>query len=205
MKIKICGITNREDARDAIALGVDALGFIFYKDSPRFVSSDLVEEISVFVPPFIQMVGVFVNHSKQEIDELVHKCRLDIIQLHGDEATTFCLGMKRRVIKAFSISDLEDIQDIAHYQGIVSGMLLDTKVDGKVGGTGQSFDWGIALQVKEYDTPVILSGGINEGNIKKAIQLVIPYGVDICSGVDSEPGKKDYNKMKAIIEEVKRV
>ena len=179
MKIKICGITNREDARDAIALGVDALGFIFYKDSPRFVSSDLVEEISVFVPPFIQMVGVFVNHSKQEIDELVHKCRLDIIQLHGDEATTFCLGMKRRVIKAFSISDLEDIQDIAHYQGIVSGMLLDTKV--------------------------ILSGGINEGNIKKAIQLVNPYGVDICSGVESEPGKKDYNKMKAIIEEVKRV
>ena len=175
MKIKICGITNGDDAKDAIALGVDALGFIFYKDSPRYVSPDVVEEIALFVPPFVQMVGVFVNHSKEEIDTLVEQCRLDVIQLHGDETPKFCLEMKRRVIKAFSISEIEDIQRISQYQGIVSGMLLDTKVDGKIGGTGVSFDWGIALKAKEYDTPVILSGGVNESNIKKAIQLVNPY------------------------------
>ncbi|RAP39047.1 phosphoribosylanthranilate isomerase [Candidatus Marinamargulisbacteria bacterium SCGC AAA071-K20] len=200
MKTKICGITNREDAKDAIALGVDALGFIFYKDSPRFVSADVVEEIALFVPPFVQMVGVFVDHSKEEIDALVDQCRLDLIQLHGSETPNFCLDMKRRVIKAVSISEIDDIDGISQYQGIVSGMLLDTKVDGKVGGTGQSFDWGIALKAKEFDTSVILSGGINEGNIKKAIQLVNPYGIDVCSGVEQVPGKKDYNKMKAIIE-----
>lgn len=204
MKVKICGITNRDDARDAIALGVDALGFIFYKQSPRYVSPDIVEEISLFVPPFVQMVGVFVDHSKEEIESIVKQCRLDVVQLHGNESVSFCIDLNMRIIKAFSVSDIEDIKAISQYQGIVSGMLLDTKVPGKIGGTGQTFDWGIALKAKEFETPIILSGGINENNLQKAIQLVNPYAIDVCSGVEREPGRKDYNKMQSILEITKR-
>lgn len=199
MKIKICGITNRDDAMDAVNLGVDAIGFIFYEQSPRYISPDIVEEISLFLPPFVLLVGVFVNHDKPYIDAVVHRCRLDLIQLHGDESPEFCRTMRRRVIKAFKISDHNDVDQIAPYQSSVSAVLLDTKVSGMEGGTGKVFDWGLALKAKEFDIPLILAGGINSHNINKAVKLVNPYAVDLSSSVEDIPGKKDYNKMQDIV------
>jgi len=199
MKIKICGITNRDDAMDAVNLGVDAIGFIFYEQSPRYISPDIVEEISLFLPPFVLLVGVFVNHDKPYIDAVVHRCRLDLIQLHGDETPEFCRTMRRRVIKAFKISDFNDVDQIAAYQSSVSAVLLDTKVSGMEGGTGKVFDWGLAIKAKEFDIPLILAGGINSNNINKAVKLVNPYAVDLSSSVEDIPGKKDYNKMQDIV------
>ncbi len=200
MIIKICGITNADDAFHAASLGANALGFIFSKNSPRYVSPQTVEEITPFLPPFIQLVGVFVDAEKAEIEETMQRCRLDVVQLHGQETPEFCLRMNRRVIKAFRVAEPEDVEALAQYQGMISAALLDTKVKNMEGGSGKIFDWGLALKAKEYDIPIILAGGINSGNIKKAIQLVNPYAIDLSSGVESSPGRKDYNKMRDIIQ-----
>ena len=200
MKVKICGITNRDDALNAANLGADALGFIFYPQSPRYVTPEVVEDINLFLPPFISTVGVFVNQDIEEIKEISKRCRLDVIQLHGEESPSDCLALKQRVIKAFRVSGPEDIQAIPEYQGCVSSILLDTKVAHIRGGTGQSFDWGLAIAAKEYDVPLILSGGINESNIKKAMALVKPYGIDVSSGVEKEPGIKDYEKVRRLLQ-----
>jgi len=205
MKIKICGLTNRDDAIDAVNLGSDAIGFIFYEDSPRYITPDIVEEISLFLPPFVLLVGVFVNHDKAFIDAVVHRCKLDLIQLHGNESPAFCRSMRRRVIKAFKIEDINDVDAIAPYQSSVSAVLLDTKVSGREGGTGKIFDWGLALKAKEFDIPLILAGGVNVSNLNKAAKLVNPYAVDLSSSVESAPGKKDYNKMKELIDAAKRL
>ncbi len=199
MKIKICGITNHDDALNAVSLGADAIGFIFSQKSPRYISPEQAEAISMFLPPFISVVGVFVNTGKDEIDETVRRCKLDIVQLHGQESPEFCQSIQRRVIKAFPIAVPEDLELISPYQGIVSSILLDTKVQNMEGGTGKIFDWGLALKAKSHEIPLILAGGINAQNIKKAHQLVSPYAVDLSSSVEIEPGKKDYNKMKEII------
>jgi phosphoribosylanthranilate isomerase len=199
MKVKICGITSLEDAQNAISLGVHALGFIFYSKSPRYITPEKVEEIVMFLPPFVQLVGVFVNEEKEYIEEVARRCRLDIIQLHGSESPSFCLDFSHRIIKAFQISQIEDVNQISPYQGTVSAVLLDTKMPGKFGGTGKTFDWGLALKAKEFHLPVILAGGITLSNIKKAIKLVDPYAVDISTSVEKEPGIKDYNKMKEFL------
>lgn len=205
MKIKICGITNKDDAINAVSLGADALGFIFYKQSPRYIAPSIVEEITHYLPPYVSIVGVFVNEEKTQIQRITNQCKLDIIQLHGNESPADCINLNKRTTKAFSIKDQDDLNPIANYQGMISGMLLDTKAEDIKGGTGQTFDWGLAIRAKEYDIPLILAGGIKSENIKKAIQLVNPYGIDVSSGVESEPGKKDYNKMKELISEAKNV
>ena len=200
MKTKICGITNRDDALNAIALNVDAVGFIFYEHSPRYISGDRVEEFILDIPPFINTVGVFVNESAETIRKVAKQCRLSSIQLHGSEPPEFCTQFDLPVIKAIPVRDESDIEAIPQYKGCVSGILLDTKVENVHGGTGKTFDWGLAIAAKEYDTPLILSGGINSQNVSKAIKMVNPYGVDICSGVEKEPGIKDYNKMQHLLE-----
>lgn len=204
LKIKICGITNNEDAQHAANLGADAIGFIFVKDSPRSISLDQAEEISLFLPPFVTVVGVFANADAKFIETAVQRCKLDIIQLHGNEPPNFCLQLPRRVIKTIHINSLEDIQQIPNYQGFASAILLDTKTPNKLGGTGQTFDWGLAIKAKEYELPIILAGGLNTENIKKAIKLVNPYGIDMASGVESQVGKKDYNKLKEAIQIAKK-
>ena len=205
MKIKFCGITNREDALNAIALNVDALGFIFYEHSPRYISIEKVEEFMFEIPPFIHTVGVFVNETYEKIIETSNRCKLSTIQLHGNENPDFCTKFTLPTVKAIQVKNEEDIQKIPQYKGCANGIILDTKVENVHGGTGKTFDWGLALAAKEYDTPLILSGGINEQNITKAIKMVGPYGLDICSGIEKEPGLKDYNKMKKIIESIKKV
>lgn len=199
MKVKICGITNQEDANNAIVLGANAIGFIFTPKSPRQVKAAEVEKFVKSLPPFVQIVGVFLDQSLEEIKEISERCCLDVVQLHGQESPAFCREVGGRVIKAFKVGDIEDIQQIPHYKHSVSAVLLDSKVKNEHGGTGQSFDWGIALAARELDIPLILAGGINAKNIKKAIQLVSPYGLDLSSGVEQEVGKKDYNKMAQLL------
>ncbi len=202
MKVKFCGLTNKEDALNAVALNAHALGFIFYKDSPRYIPPEKVLEIMLDIPPFIHSVGVFVNASFDMINEITTMCKLSLIQLHGDETPEFCSKFSLPVIKAISVKDEADISRISLYKGIVSGILLDTKVENIYGGSGKSFDWGLAISAKEYDVPLILSGGINQQNIEKAIKMVSPYGIDISSGIEKEPGIKDYNKMKALLQSI---
>ena len=204
MKIKICGITNREDALNAIALEVDAIGFIFYKNSPRYISPEKIEEFMLDIPPFINTVGVFVDTDYHEINEICDRCKLTSIQLHGSESPEFCTQFKYPIVKAIRVSESKDLTDIPKYKGTVNGILLDTKVENVHGGTGRTFDWGLAIEAKEYETPLILSGGINATNISKALKLVNPYGIDLCSGVEREPGIKDYNKMQELLDIVNK-
>ncbi|MEK9727511.1 MAG: phosphoribosylanthranilate isomerase [Candidatus Margulisiibacteriota bacterium] len=203
MKIKFCGITNQNDAKNAVALNVDAIGLIFYKHSPRYISPEKVEEFIFDIPAFIHTVGVFVDEDYDTIIEIANRCKLSTIQLHGNEPPSFCTQFHLPTIKAIQVKTEDDIQKIPQYKGCVNGILLDTKVENIHGGTGKTFDWGLALAAKEYDAPLILSGGINEENIGKAVKMVNPYGIDICSGIEKEPGLKDYNKMKKIIEGIK--
>ncbi len=203
IKIKICGITNTEDALNAVSLGVDAIGFIFAKTSKRYISPEEAEAIAMFMPPFVSVVGVFVDSTKEDIDHITTRCRLDVIQLHGLETPQFCQSMSRRVIKAFHMAEPEDVDLITSYQGVISGALLDTKVQNMSGGSGKVFDWGLALKATNYDIPLILAGGISVQNIKKAKELVNPYAVDLSSSVEEYPGKKDYNKMKALVDAVR--
>ncbi|MBH38243.1 phosphoribosylanthranilate isomerase [bacterium] len=199
MRFKFCGITNAEDALNAINLGVDAIGFIFYEDSPRAVTVEQVQEIIYYLPPFITLVGVFVNADIEDVNSKIKQCKLDAVQLHGDELPEYCMKINARVIKAIHVGDMSDIERIGSYQGLVSGILLDTKSDSGYGGTGLSFDWGLALSAKDYDLPIILSGGVNVDNLSKAVQLVNPFAIDVSSGIEAFPGKKDYNKMKDFI------
>ncbi len=205
MKIKFCGMTNRTDALNAIALNVDAIGFIFYEHSPRYISLEKVEEFIIELPPFIHTYGVFVNAEYDYIQEISERCKLSGIQLHGNESPEFCTKFSLPTIKAIPVKSQEDIEVIPQYKGCVNGILLDTKVENVHGGTGKTFDWGLAIKAKEYDTPLILSGGINIQNVAKAIQMVGPYGIDICSGVEKEPGIKDYNKMQELIKEIETI
>jgi phosphoribosylanthranilate isomerase len=203
MKIKICGLTNKNDALNAIALNVDALGFIFYEHSPRYISPETVETFMLDLPPFINAIGVFVNATSDYITSVVQRCKLNAIQLHGSEPPEFCTQFSLPTIKAIPVREHSDITAIPKYKGCVNGILLDTKAENVHGGTGKTFDWGLALEAKEYDTPLILSGGINAKNIEKALKMVGPYGIDICSGVEKEPGIKDYNKMQELIGAIK--
>lgn len=205
MKIKICGITNRDDAENAIFFGVHALGFIFYPKSKRFVTAEQVQEMTYFLPPFISTVGVFVNEDPGTVNDIVRSCKLDFVQLHGEETSDYCRKMNAKVIKALRVAELSDIEIIPEYQGSVTSILLDTKSDDLYGGTGKVFDWGLALSAKDFDVPIILAGGLSSDNINKAVQLVNPYAVDINSGVESKPGIKDYNKIQEILDIIKAI
>ena len=199
MKVKICGITNSTDAHNAISLGVDALGVILFPDSPRYVEPDSAVDLFSDFSAFVNRVGVFVNQPIELVNDMAKRCKLDYVQLHGDESVEFCQQCHVKVIKAFRVSKLDDINDISRYQGFVNAVLLDTKINGEYGGTGQSFDWSIAIAARDYDIPLILSGGINITNVKKAVELVNPYAIDLSSGVEELPGKKDYQKMEELM------
>lgn len=198
--IKICGITNREDALFAANLGVDALGFIF-APSPRQVTTKQAREIIDSLPPFINKVGVFLNHSREVVAQMALYCGLDTIQLHGEESPEDCQHFGTKVIKAFRVKDQDSFRDLPLYQ--VSAFLLDTYLPGQPGGTGKTFDWELAKAAKKYG-PIILAGGLNPENIREAIRKVKPYGVDISSGVEERPGKKDWQKLAKLVEEIRR-
>lgn len=201
IKVKICGITNVEDALAAVDYGADALGFIFFSKSPRYVSPEKAKEIISLLPPFITTIGVFVNESPENIKKTLEFSGLDVLQLHGEEPPEAC-KIWRRVIKAFRVRDFTDLKPFEKYK--TSAFLLDTYSPESFGGTGQTFNWDIAVEAKRYGK-IILSGGLTQDNIEKAIKWVNPYAVDVCSGIETEKGKKDLKKMRAFIEKTHKI
>ena len=201
VKVKICGMTGVEDALAAVRLGADALGFIFYPKSPRAISPEKAGEIISLLPPFVTTVGVFVNEQVEAIQDIVNASGIGVVQLHGDEPPEVCQHFKR-VIKVFRV-DKDSLLKMSEYK--VSAFLLDTYTPHAFGGTGHTFDWNMACEVKHYGS-VILAGGLSPDNVEAAIKKVKPYGVDVVSGVEGvEKGKKDIQKMKEFIEKVKGV
>jgi phosphoribosylanthranilate isomerase len=196
VRIKICGITNLEDALLAAALGADALGFIFYAKSPRHVAPEAAREIIAQLPPFVASVGVFVDEDAAVVQELAANVGLDWVQLHGQESPEYCRNLGRRVIKAFRIQDEDSLRRLADYQGAAQALLLDTYKKGQVGGTGEIFDWHLAREAKKYGH-IILAGGLNPDNVAQAIEVAEPDAVDAASGTEAAPGKKDPAKLRA--------
>jgi len=201
IKIKICGITNPEDATLAVDFGADALGFIFYPPSRRAVTAEKAREIIAKLPPFVIKIGVFVDEKPEKIQEIVNGCRLDGIQLHGAETPDFCRLFRRRVIKSFKPENESSVKEISDYK--VDAFLLDSYHPELLGGTGATFDWELAVAAKMFGPPVILSGGLTPENVGEAIRLVRPYAIDAASGVEAFQGKKDPEKLKNFIEQAR--
>lgn len=203
VRVKICGITNLDDALTAVDLGADALGFVFFQDSPRHVSYDDAASIIRKLPPFVTTVGVFVNERPEQIEKIVSLTGIDIIQLHGDEPPSLCT-LSRRIIKAIRVKSLESLDPLIDYQGKVSSFLLDAYTPDVLGGTGRIFNWEIASHAKRFGR-IILAGGLTPNNVAEAVRQVIPYGVDVSSGIELRKGKKDHSKMKIFIERAKGI
>lgn len=202
VKIKICGITNLDDALRAAELGADALGFNFFSGSPRFVEPERAAEIIYQLPPFVSAVGIFVNEADGRVREIQKLTGISVLQFHGDETPEFCERFENRVIKAFQVKGENSLHSILHYN--VSAVLLDAYSKGLKGGTGRTFDWGLAKHAAALKR-VILAGGLTPDNVAEAVKLVQPYGVDVAGGVEKEKGIKDHAKMKKFISEVRRV
>ena len=206
-KIKICGITKEEDASLAMSLGADYLGFNFYKESARKVSPKMVDEIMGKLPPFVMPVGVFVDEDPKEISKVIKRSGIKMLQLHGNEPPEACKALKDSfglpVIKGFRVADETIIETIKPYLDVIDYVLLDTFVEGEPGGTGKTFNWDIAVKVKELGKPVFLAGGLTPENVEDAVEKVNPFAVDTASGVERLPRRKDYDKMKAFIRAAK--
>ncbi len=202
VRVKICGITNSGDALLAAELGAHALGFIFYKKSPRSVTPDKARRIIGQLPPFVATVGVFVDEDAAAVREIASLAGVDWVQLHGRESPDYCRSLWRRVIKGFRVKGEEIYAQLTEYQGAAQAFLLDAYKPGTPGGTGETFNWEIARQVKKCG-PIILAGGLNPDNVAEAIRIARPAAVDAASGVEAAPGKKDREKMRAFIEAVK--
>lgn len=200
-RIKICGITQLEDAVLATELGADALGFNFFHKSPRFISADKAREILIRLPPFISRVGIFANATVQEIQQILKSVPLDVLQFHGDEQEKDCLVFDKPYIKAIRMQPGIDITQICRDFPNASALLLDSYREGQLGGTGDTFSWKLIPDVCKK--PIILAGGLNADNVEAALQQVHPYAVDVTSSVEKESGKKDPLKLRAFIHKVR--
>ena len=202
VKVKICGITNYEDAQAAIDMGADLLGFNFYPKSPRYIAPEEAMKIINRLPGFMDVAGVFVNAPLERIRETMSMCQLDWVQLHGDENPEFCESFRSlnvKTMKALRVKEQDDIRKAEDY--FTDAILLDAFDPQKYGGTGLTFDWNIVGHIGKR---VFLAGGINPENAVKAIELGV-YGIDICSGVEAEPGKKDHRKMKKLFDNIRHL
>ena len=201
LKIKICGITNLDDALLAADLGANALGFIF-ATSPRNIDKNTVGQIARKLQPFISRVGVFVNESVKVVNETVLECGLDAVQLHGEETPEYCARILSRVIKSFRLG--KDIlnssqlnEELAKYEPFVSAFLFDTYSPQQFGGTGQTFNWDNLKEIQS-SKPIIVSGGLTPDNVQDLLKVFKPYAIDISSGVEASPGHKDPEKLKQL-------
>ncbi|MGC2691951.1 MAG: phosphoribosylanthranilate isomerase [Desulfobaccales bacterium] len=201
VRIKICGITNPEDARLASELGADALGFIFHPASPRRVAPGAAREIIRQLPPLVLSVGVFVDEEAAVVRELAARLGLDWVQRHGRESPEYCLSLGRRVLKGFRIENESSLGALAAYRDAVQAFLLDTYKSGQAGGTGETFDWRLARRAQEFG-PIVLAGGLTPANVAQAIEVARPQAVDVASGVEAAPGKKDPEKLRDFFDEV---
>ena len=202
VRVKMCGTTRLEDALAAVRCGIDALGFIFYPKSPRFITPENAKPIIETLPPFIDRVGVFVNASHQEVIRTAG-CGLSYLQLHGDEPADYCRALREMlpvcgIIKAFRVGDASKPEDFAPYNDCVDAFLLDTYAKGIPGGTGISFDWSV-IDSLALQRPIILAGGLTPENVANAIAAVRPYAVDINSGVELQPGIKDHDRLASLM------
>lgn len=204
VKVKICGITNLKDAMAAVDAGAGAIGFVFAKSPRRIKPQDAAKIIKNLQRP-VNCVGVFVGAPVKTVEKIVKACKIGTLQFHGSESPEYCAYFRkaRKVIKAFRIKDKNDLKDLKRYK--VDGYLLDTFVKGLKGGTGRMFNWKLAKEAKKIASPIILSGGLNPENVARAIRTVRPYMVDVSSGVEKYPGKKDKKLMEKFIKEVKNV
>ena len=203
-KIKICGIINKVDALAASELGVDMLGFVFYKKSKRYVTPAMAEDIINELSPFIGKVGIFVDETREDVIKIAEDAGLDMLQFHGKEAPGYCTSFrdKYKIIKAFRVKDRADLKTVNDYD--TDYCLFDTYADDSAGGTGKIFDWNI-LKDFEILKPLILSGGLDPDNVGRAIKELAPYAVDVSSGVESAPGKKDMALLKKFVANVRKV
>jgi len=199
-KIKICGITNLGDALAALKLGIDALGFVF-AESPRSVTSDTVEQIVSEIAVPVLKVGVFVNEEIEKVQQIFEKCSLNYVQLSGHEDRDYIEKLSLPTIKVFKAKDQTVLKEIPQYD--LNLFMLDSFNENQEGGSGKTFDWGIAKEAKKFGR-VILSGGLTPENVFSALQQVEPYGVDVSSGVEESPGKKDKKKLEQFVKEVRR-
>ncbi len=198
IRIKICGITNAQDAEAAVAAGADALGFVFYAQSPRCIEPAVAKRIIAQLPPFILSVGVFVNQDQETIRNIYNECGLAFAQLHGDETPAFCESLGRPILRALRLRDRGSLLALAEYKGRIGvrGFVVDAFSAEAYGGTGQTVDWSLAREVAKA-APILLAGGLTPGNVQEAVRQVQPYGVDVSSGVEERPGKKDHEKIRA--------
>ena len=202
--VKICGITDYEDASVAVELGANALGFIF-ADSPRRITRQKARDNISVMPPFVKTVGVFVNEGPDVIRTVKHYCGLDLVQLHGDESPDLCWELMPYTIKALRIKDESSLRTCRKYRGKIRALLLDTYAKNQAGGTGKTFDWQLAIKIKQLGIPIILAGGLGPSNIDDAISTVRPNAVDVNSGVEERPGKKSPALIKELMEKVRRI
>lgn len=204
VKVKICGITNIDDAQAAVEAGADILGFVFYNKSPRCIRPDRAKEIIAQLPDEVEKVALFVNEEPAVIKNILREIEeIDILQFHGDETPQFCNDFNKMVIKAIRVRDEQSLKFLEHYK--VNFFMLDAFKDDTYGGTGLSFDWKLASEAKKYNTPIMLSGGLNPDNVKEAVEQVRPFAVDVSSGVEFSPGRKDPEKIKKFIVQAKSV
>ena len=202
-RIKVCGITEPEDARIAVAAGADGLGFIFVPQSPRHIDPDMVRKITRELPPLVDAVGVFVDEEMEVVEEIMQYCCLSFIQLHGSETPDYCEKISCRVMKSFSIGQATKSEDFVPYAEAVSGFLLDTFHKDMAGGTGQTFDWQLLEHIKPPG-PIVLAGGLTPDNVGDAIRQVKPFAVDVNSGVEYQPGRKDPDKLRSFVQAVRK-
>lgn len=204
VRIKICGITSVADALAAVEAGADAIGLMLWAPSKRYVTNAKAAEIARALPPFVSKVGVFVDASAEEVRRAVSEIGLDTVQLHGEETPQFCAQFAPvKTVKAFRIKDSNSLTPLNGFN--TDAWLLDSYVAGQQGGTGAVFNWDLAVQAKDAGKPIILAGGLTPENIAEAVHQVWPYGVDVSSGVESAPGKKDREMIRDFVAAVRGI
>lgn len=199
--VKICGITNPADALAASEAGADAVGLMFYEPSPRNVSLSAAAEIARQLPPFIMKVGVFVNAPEETVLRAIGECGLNLLQFHGEETPEYCQLFPIMTVKAFRIRDAESLKALPDYK--TDAWLLDAYVPDKQGGTGATFNWDLAIEAQKLGRPIFLAGGLTAENVGEAVRKVRPYAVDVSSGVEASPGRKDHQKVRAFVKAAK--
>ncbi len=198
-RVKICGITRRQDAEFAVEMGADALGFVFYSPSPRAVTIAQVKDIIEGLPPFVSIVALFVDASADEVNNCLNELAIDIVQFHGDESAEYCEQFNTPYMKAIRMKEGVELTELAERYSSASALLLDSYQPGVPGGTGQAFDWSM---INDIDKTIILAGGLTVNNVAMAIEQVQPYAVDVSGGVEQSKGIKEQQKIRAFMQEV---
>ena len=200
-RVKICGVTNVADALAAAEAGADMIGLMFYEQSPRCITLQTAVEISRALPPFVLRVGVFVNVAEDLIVRAIGECGLNLLQFHGDEPSDFCTQFGVMCMKALRVRDAESLKTLKNFH--IDAFLLDAHSKSGLGGTGEKFNWDLAVAAQKFGKPIFLAGGLTPENVADAVKKVRPFAVDVSSGVESAPGKKDAAKVRAFIAAVK--